>query len=205
MAEMDEASKRSESGQGDMNDILCAAVEVCKCLRAVGHPFCLIGGIALQRWGEPRMTVDVDATVLSEFGNEGHVVRQLLKTLRPRIADVVAFSEANRIVLLKTSDNIGVDISLGALPYEKEMIDRSSDWHVTEHGTIVTCSPEDLVILKAFAARPQDWIDVEGVIIRQGARLNRSLVLEELTPLVELKEEPEILDQLQALFDKHDG
>ena len=51
---------------------------------------------------------------------------------------------------------------------------------------------------------PQDWIDVEGVIIRQGNRLHNELILEELTPLVELKEEPEILERLRFLFSAHE-
>lgn len=59
--------------------------------------------------------------------------------------------------------------------------------------------------MKAVAARPQDWIDVEKVIIRQGVRLDRDLVWEELRPLVELKEEPEIAEALEALFKKHSG
>ena len=59
---------------------------------------------------------------------------------------------------------------------------------------------EDLVVLKTFASRPQDWIDVEKVIVRQGSRLNRQLILEELTPLAELKDEPEIMYRLQQLF-----
>jgi len=38
-----------------------------------------------------------------------------------------------------------------------------------EPGVLVrTCSAEDLVVLKVFAGRPQDWIDVEGTIVRQG-------------------------------------
>jgi hypothetical protein len=72
-----------------------------------------------------------------------------------------------------------------------------------EIGHIRTCSAEDLVVLKAFASRPQDWIDVEKVIIRQGQRLNRPLIIEELTPLAELKEDPQILEHLQSLLLKH--
>ena len=49
-------------------------------------------------------------------------------------------------------------------------------------------------------SRPQDWIDVEKVIIRQGIRLNRPLIPEELQPLAELKEEPEILENVKRLF-----
>jgi hypothetical protein len=30
--------------------------------------FCFIGGIAVQRWGSPRVTQDVDMTLLTGFG-----------------------------------------------------------------------------------------------------------------------------------------
>ncbi|MCA9034589.1 MAG: hypothetical protein KDA91_05635 [Planctomycetaceae bacterium] len=58
-------------------------------------------------------------------------------------------------------------------------------------------------MLKAFASRPQDWIDIEKVIIRQGLRLNRKQITEELTPLAELKEDPHILEQLKDLFQRY--
>ena len=54
--------------------------------------------------------------------------------------------------------------------------------------------------MKAFADRPQDWIDIKRVVVRQGSRLNRALVLQELEPLAVLKEEPEIIDRLQRVF-----
>src|SRR5690349_15334238 len=31
---------------------------------------CFIGGVAVQRWGEPRLTRDVDLTLLTGFGGE---------------------------------------------------------------------------------------------------------------------------------------
>ena len=68
---------------------------------------------------------------------------------------------------------------------------------------MTTCSAEDLVILKSFASRPRDWIDVEKTIIRQGISLNRAVILEELEILASLKEEPEILAQIESLFQKH--
>jgi hypothetical protein len=80
------------------------------------------------------------------------------------------------------------------------MLVRSSVWGTPGHGRIRTCSAEDLVVLKAFANRPQDWIDIERVIIRQGPRLDRRLILTELTPLAELKEDPGILQDLQQLL-----
>lgn len=45
-----------------------AAAEAFTALEAIGRPGCLIGGLALQRWGEPRMTQDADLTVIPHRG-----------------------------------------------------------------------------------------------------------------------------------------
>jgi serine/threonine protein kinase len=56
------------------------------------------------------------------------------------------------------------------------------------------------MVLKAFANRDKDWLDVSGVILRQGKRLDASLIRAELRPLVELKAEPGILSRLEKLL-----
>jgi hypothetical protein len=53
-------------------------------------------------------------------------------------------------------------------------------------------------VLKAFAARPKDWIDLEGVIVRQAGHLDWSYITQQLGPLAELKEAPDLLDKLDA-------
>jgi len=185
-----------------INSILQVAVEVGQRLELLKVPYCFIGGVAYQRWGEPRQTVDVDATIFVGFGNESAVVEKLLSCYAARIDGARDFAIENRILLLKSDRGTGIDLSLGGLPFEQRLVDRSVRWEIPRHGTIRICSAEDLVVLKAFASRPQDWIDVEKVIIRQGSRLNRQLILAELTPLAELKEEPEILDRLKKLFEQ---
>ena len=60
-------------------------------------------------------------------------------------------------------------------------------------------SAEDLVVMKAFASRPKDWVDVEGILIRQHGRLDWAYVEAQLGPLVELKEEPVILARLASM------
>ena len=86
--------------------------------------------MALQRWGEPRFTRDVDLTLLCPFG------------------------------------------------------------------------AEDLVILKTFAGRPRDWIDIESVLVRQWRSLDWRLIVEELQPLLELREPPDNVEKLQQLRSK---
>jgi hypothetical protein len=104
---------------------------------------------------------------------------------------------------LQNDVGTGIDLSLGGLPFEQRVIERATFWKVPKHGRILTCSADDLVVLKAFAARPLDWIDVERILSRQGTKLNRKLIRDELAKLVELKEEPEIMETLAGLFEKH--
>jgi hypothetical protein len=185
---------------GPEPDLIRLAVKVCRVIERLKIPGCCIGGVALQRWGEVRQTVDVDLTVLAPLGTEGLVIDQLLKQFQPRISEARQFAMETRVLLLQSDDYLGIDVSLGAFPYEVRVMERSSHWQVSPYGRIRTCSAEDLVVLKAFANRPQDWIDIERVIIRQGARLDRQLILQELTPLAELKEDPQILLDLQGIF-----
>ena len=158
-------------GKAGLNNILQAAVSLGQQLEIFALPYCVIGGVAVQRWGEPRQTVDVDATLLTGFGCEESVIERLLSQFNSRIDNPLEFALQNRILLLKSPQGTDLDLSFGALPFEERLIERSSEWTVPRHGIIRTCSAEDLIVLKAFASRPQDWIDVEKVIIRQGQRL----------------------------------
>ena len=69
-------------------------------LRRQGFHFCFIGGIALQRWGEPRMTRDLDLTLLTGFGNESPYIEALIEQYTPRLDDAAEFAKLNRILLL---------------------------------------------------------------------------------------------------------
>ena len=53
--------------QGSINPAAEAAIELRASLQHEGFPFCFIGGLAVNRWGEPRYTQDADATVLTDF------------------------------------------------------------------------------------------------------------------------------------------
>ncbi len=53
--------------------------------------FCFVGGLALQRWGEPRVTEDVDLTLLTGFGNEEPFIDELLRHFSPRVSDAKEF------------------------------------------------------------------------------------------------------------------
>jgi len=57
------------------------------------------------------------------------------------------------------------------MPFESSAIERSSNVELVPGATLRTCSAEDLIVHKAFAARPQDWVDIDGVILEQRGQL----------------------------------
>jgi hypothetical protein len=177
--------------------VLAAAVEVQRFCQEHRWPFCFIGGVAVQRWGEPRLTQDVDLTLLTGFGSEESFADALLQSFRPRRSDAREFALSRRVLLVRTVSGVDVDIALGAFPFEERSIQRSSPWAWAADQSLITCSAEDLVVHKVFAGRDLDWGDVERVLIRQYGKLDLNLVRSELKPLLELKGEPEALDKLE--------
>lgn len=176
-----------------------AAREVQEFLRHSGCSFCFIGGVALQRWGQPRLTVDVDLTLLAPLGGEAKIVDLILGNFSRRIPDARAFALKHRVILVKTKSGIPVDIALGALDFEHRCIERASEFDFGPGLNLLSCSAEDLVILKAFAGRGQDWVDLEHVLVRQRKVLDWELIVAELKPLLELREMPENLEKLQQI------
>lgn len=180
-----------------MNEVIRAAAEIQAFCESRSWRFCLIGGLAVLRWGEPRETIDVDVTLLTGFGGEAAFIEELLQRYEPRIQNAAEFAFTRRVLLVRSLSGVGLDIALGGLPFEESVVVRSSLFTFPTNVPLRTCSAEDLVVMKAFAARGKDWMDVEGVIIRQTGKLDWTYVRRQLAPLVELKGEPEIMAELE--------
>jgi hypothetical protein len=185
-----------------MTRLIQLAAELQSLLDSESWKNCLIGGLVLQRWGEPRLTKDVDMTVLTGFGGEEKVVDLLLAHFAGRRADTREFALENRVLLIQSADGIGMDVALGGLPFEERVMERASVFDFARDCRLRTCSAEDFVVMKAFASRERDWLDVETVLIRQGGRLNWKQIAAELKPLSELKESPDIPVRLEKLRQK---
>lgn len=182
----------------DLGDLIASASRLQAKWKAMGFEFCFIGGLAVQHWGEPRLTNDINATVWTQFGNERPVINRLLNDLVGRIQNAEQFAQVNRVLLLQDADGVNVDISLAAFPYERELINRAQE-QLFHSVKLLICGASDLIILKAFANRPRDWQDIRGIMIRSRSELDWELIDSELRVLASLKEEPEILDRVQAL------
>lgn len=180
-----------------LEELLRAAGALETVLKRNGWRFCFIGGVAVQRWGLPRFTQDLDLTLLTGFGDEEKFIDALLKELNPRRPDAREFALRSRVLLAQTHDGMDVDVALGALPFEERCVARASVWPLGDGTMLTTCSAEDLVVHKVFACRDLDWGDVERVLIRQHGKLDLNLLRSELPPLLELKGESGALDRLE--------
>ena len=121
---------------------------------------CVIGGIAVIRWGRPRVTRDVDISILTGFGGEEEVIDTLLAKYPARMPDAREFARSKRVLLLYSSAGTGIDVSLGALPFEEKVVDRVSSFAFAPDLELRTCRvPVTSEIWKAspFAIAPI-WI-----------------------------------------------
>ena len=183
--------------------VIGAAWEAQQKLSRGGFRFCFIGGLALQRWGEPRYTQDVDLTLLCPFGEELAVGRTLAELFQPRFGGAVEFTVQSRVFLAQATDGTPLDIAFGAIDFELHCVARASTFDFGGGVSLLTCCAEDLVVMKVFANRARDWPDVEGIVMRQGANLDWELIERELDPLLALRGGQPARDHLNELRRKH--
>lgn len=174
-----------------MNSLLTTASAVQACLDTAELPNALIGGLAVQVWGQPRVTQDVDLTVLTGVVRDVEAIDTLLERFTSRIENPHGFAAQARVVLLKDPvTGSDVDVSLGADPFEERMLDRAVLIEHAPDARLRTATAEDLLVLKLFAGRPIDWMDVEGVLIRQANQLDLDQVEAEFRPFLEVLPDP---------------
>ena len=123
----------------------------------------IIGGVAASVRGKPRFTKDVNAVILAdEMGWERAVDSAAQYGLVPRVENVLELAARSRVLLLHhDASGVEVDVSLGALPFERETIERSTIVRVGALRLRIS-SAEDLVIMKAVARRPKDVADIDS-------------------------------------------
>jgi len=174
-------------------ELAAAAREVLSALDDAGIRACVIGALAVHRWGEPRATSDADFSALAPYGEEGLVVDLLLSRFEARRPDAQAFALAHRVLLLKTQGGVDVDVALAGFPFEIEALEMASAWEIVPAVWLRTCPAEHLVIYKLVAARTHDLSDMESIVRRQGHRLDVDRIRRWGREFADLKEDPDLL------------
>ncbi len=128
-------------------------------------PAAVIGGVAVSLLGRPRFTRDIDALVDLDEARWPDLIEAALRAgIVPRIEGALEFASRFRVLLLRhVPSQIDIDVILGGLPFERAAVAAAQPRSV---GDLMIRLPrvEDLMIMKAVAQRPQDLLDLEGLI-----------------------------------------
>lgn len=177
--------------------LLGAVKEITEFLERRHIPYVLLGGLAVQYWGEPRTTRDVDVTVVVAQEELESFLQKTLERFPPRIPDALAFARDHRVLLVKTDTGVPIDISLGIPSYEEEVVRRAITVSFQD-VRVRMISAEDLILHKCVAGRARDREDVERILVRQRLQLDLAYIrrwLSDFAPVVETHD-------VQAFFEQ---
>ena len=128
-------------------------------------PAAVVGGVAVSLLGRPRFTRDIDALVdLDETRWPDLVEAARRAGIVPRIEDALEFASRSRVLLLRhVPSQVDIDVILAGLPFERSAVAAAQ---LRSVGDLMVRLPrvEDLMIMKAVAQRPQDLLDLAGLI-----------------------------------------
>ena len=161
----------------------------------------IIGGVALIASGIPRLTVNIDASIKAA----GVTVERLAESLRrrhiePRIRDAEAFATARQVFLgVHRPSGIDVDVNLAWLAFEVEALEHNRT--IDYAGVCIRIPrPDDLLIYKLVASRPQDLADAEGLLLLHGKTMNLRRVRRVVTEFANALEDEERIASLERLI-----
>jgi len=129
----------------------------------------VFGAQAVQAWGTPRLSADVDVTIRLRSPDLGPFLDAMKAAgFSSRVPDPAAFARETRVLpFVHDSSRIPVDAVLSGPGPEEEFLARART--ISLAGVSVpVISPEDLVVTKILAGRPKDLEDVRGILRQAG-------------------------------------
>lgn len=125
----------------------------------------MFGAQAVQVWGLPRLSADVDVTIRLRSPDLGPFLAAMLKAgFTTRVPDPERFAAEMRVLpFLHEASRIPLDAILAGPGPEEEFLARARVVAI-EGVRVPVISPEDLVVTKILAGRPKDLEDVRGIL-----------------------------------------
>jgi hypothetical protein len=169
----------------------------------MGLSSAIIGGIAINANGVARFTEDVDATIPGAGLDLDRLVSGFAKNgIFARTPGVVEFARQNQVLLLRHGPSgIDLDVSLAWMAFELEAIERAIELRFGS-ARIRAARPEDLLIYKLIANRPQDLWDAERLLLLFRADIDLDRVRRVLGDLSEHLEGPDRAAVLKRIVGK---
>ena len=197
MASTEDNPSISSPSLASLVPAICA---LCNLLKASQVPGAIIGGVAASLQGQARATDDVDALLrLDERSLDHFLDMAMAEGFRPRIPDAVSFARRSAVLLLEhKASRVGVDLTICRLPFDFAAIERARAIVMGDLQFFVA-APEDLIIMKAIAHRPQDLQDIQAVV-RANPQLDAGRVRAQVQEFANLLDMPELWKDIAVFF-----
>ena len=178
----------------DMKVFENALNDLSSLLKNENVPYMIIGGLANAVWGHPRATLDIDVTILVADDQIRNIISMIEKKYAVLVEAPFDFVAKTRVLPVKNEAGLRLDIIFGALPFEKDAVERAVEKKVGD-AFIRFCSAEDLILLKIISERPKDLEDVRGILHVQKDELDFKYLEPRIEELANLLENPGIKER----------
>ncbi|MEN8148556.1 MAG: nucleotidyl transferase AbiEii/AbiGii toxin family protein [Planctomycetota bacterium] len=161
-------------------------------------PYMLVGGLAVLVHGIPRLTRDIDVTVLLDPSGVARLIAALGREFGVLVADPESFAAETRVLPMEGPDGTRVDVIFAGLPFEEAAIGRARPERLGAVEVRV-CTAEDLILHKIVSERAKDREDVAGILRTRGADLDLAELDRTIEALAADLEHPEMLEAWRRL------
>jgi len=162
-------------------------------------PYMIIGGVANLVWGEPRATLDVDASIMVEETAWPALIKDLRQAFRIIPSNPLTFLKELHVLPIEMPDGTRIDLVWATLPYEHKAIARATLEEVAGHHARV-CRPDDLIIHKILSERLKDREDVRAIVRHQLTRLDRRYLTRTLRAIERALGRSDLVSLLNTYF-----
>lgn len=167
-------------------------------LEKAGLPSVVIGGLAVGAWGGPRLTRDADLKVLAHREDRARLLR-LLDDFTPLNADPEEAFRRHGIAFFLDPSGTRIDVMLAETSFDESAMGRARLVELHPGLAVRLSSAEDLIVYKMVSIRAQDRVDVEGIIRRQGERLDDRYVEDWLRQFEQALDDSTLLEEYRRL------
>lgn len=164
---------RKSSAAGANQDYKKVVLRLIATLGKINIPYMFVGGLAVNYYGFPRATFDVDVAVLLKKEKVKEFVSALKKggfIIHKKEVFLIQ-KLGNQFFVTVPSSPYRIDIFLAKKDYERHILKRRKKKTIFGRETFFI-SAEDLILTKLTLNRAQDMEDARGVMERQKGKLN---------------------------------
>lgn len=180
------------------SDIPNLLAEAWAALIEAGVECAVIGGCARNAYAEVRATKDVDFVVSAEPESYSSVVEALSRRgFRRGSAVGGAPGAVPDLELFRDSSGRRIDLLFAHTAFERSALERRELREPYRGVEVSVVSPEDLIVYKLLAGRPQDRIDIHA-LIDTFALQNRAIDWEYIEHWCDVWEARETLERLRS-------